>query len=623
VTAPPPQPDIPPVADADPFRRALRLAARLFGAAAAWVPSASTAPIRVHGEADTETLRTLAARAAAVGVGYVVEDAAAYPGFRAAAAGIGFAAAVPTPPGVLVVVGRTPRRVDTDEMAALADLALLAAEAVPRSSDAEFEGIFAGAPDAIMFAGPDRRLRRVNSAACRLFGYARAEMEGQPTSILYATAQEYERLGRERFSTEAGEALEPVRARWRRKDGTTFLGEIVGAPLRDADGAHLGFMGLVRDVTAEVAAAEALREQKAQLRTLIDHLPVVLFGLDREGRFTTSAGRGLDALGLRPNELTGQRVFDVYAGHDAMLADLRRGLRGEPVALTVEIEGVVFDLRTTPLLDASGRPDGLIGVATDVTARARAEEEARRARRQAEASAQTKGAFLAAMSHEIRTPLTGIIGFADVLAEVAEGEAHTYAEIIRKSGHRLLETINSVLHLARLDADEVPIRPAATDVGATVQEVADLLRPLAEQKGLAFHVEAPAVPLRTDGSALHRVATNLLGNAIKFTDEGQVAVRVREAGGGAILTVEDTGRGMDPSFLPHLFEPFRREDDRPGLPAGTGLGLTITARLVDLLGGTLSVDSAVGEGTTFTLRLPPAPADEPLTEAPVEEPLFE
>jgi PAS domain S-box-containing protein len=609
--------------------RALRLALRLLGGAAAgWVPSAPSAHLRQEGPAEAGLLRGLGERALAAGAGFVVEDTAAHPGLRALADRFRFVVAVPTPAGALVVVGTAPRPTPSGDLAALADLALLAADAAPlpaRQADAELAAIFDGAPDAVMFAGPDRRLRRVNPAAGALFGYTQAEMVGQPTAILYADPEEHERLGRERFCEDAPRALEPIRTHWRRKDGSTFLGEIVGAPLRDADGAHLGFMGLIRDVTDEVAAAEALQEREAQLRTVVEHFPIILFELDAEGYFTTSAGQGLHAVGLRPGQLVGVNVFERYAGYPDLLDGLRRGLRGEPIAITSVIEGVTFDNRTTPVFDAEGRTVGLIGVAMDVSDRARAELQAREARREAEQAAHAQGAFLAAMSHEIRTPLTGIIGFADVLAEVAEGEAHAYAEIIRKSGHRLLDTLNSVLHLARLDAHEVPARPAPTDVGTTVAEAAGLLRPLAERKGLAFRVDAPALPLHSDASLLHRIVTNLVGNAIKFTDAGHVTVTVRPEGEGATVRVEDTGRGMDPSFIPHLFEPFRREEDRPGLPSGTGLGLTITARLVELLGGSLDVASVPDEGTAFTLRLPGAApgAPEPTAAEALEEPVFE
>jgi PAS domain S-box-containing protein len=618
-----------PAPDVESACRALRLALRLLGGTAAgWVPAVPSAPLRQEGPAEAGLLRGMGERAIAAGAGFVVEDTAAHPRLRALADQFRFVAAVPTPAGALVVLGIAPRPTPSGDLAALADLALLTADAAPlpaRQADAELAAIFAGAPDAVMFAGPDRRLRRVNPAACRLFSYERDELVGQPTAVLYAEPEEHERLGRERFCLKAPERLEPVRTHWRRKDGSTFLGEIVGAPLRDTDGTHLGFMGLIRDVSEGVAAAEALQEREAQLRTMVEHFPIILFELDAEGRFTTSAGQGLHAVGLRPGQLVGVNVFEHYAAYPDLLDGLRRGLRGEAVAVTSMIEGVTFENRATPVFDADGRPVGLIGVAMDVSDRARAEARAREARRQAEQAAHAQGALLAAMSHEIRTPLTGIIGFADVLAEVAEGEAHAYAEIIRKSSHRLLDTLNSVLHLARLDAHEVTARPAPHDVGATVAEAAGLLHPLAERKGLVYRVDAAPLRLHTDASILHRIVTNLVGNAIKFTDAGHVTVTVRPEGEGAAVRVEDTGRGMDPSFIPHLFEPFRREEDRPGLPSGTGLGLTITARLVELLGGSLEVASVPDEGTAFTLRLPAfAPGrPEPAAEEVLEEPVFE
>jgi signal transduction histidine kinase len=227
---------------------------------------------------------------------------------------------------------------------------------------------------------------------------------------------------------------------------------------------------------------------------------------------------------------------------------------------------------------------------------------------EAEEMNRLQAAFLADMSHEIRTPLTSIIGFAEVLDEKATGDSRRFAQLILESSQRLLDTVNSVLDLSKLNTESVHLNPEPVDVAAEVRDTVRLFRAQAEENGLALTVDAPdTLDATLDPSALHRCCSNLVGNAIKYTEDGgSVAVRVRGADDQVVVTVEDTGVGIDPGFRDALFEPFEQsggsgvlQDER-----GTGLGLAITRRLVSLMDGTIDVESAPGEGSTFTLRVP-------------------
>jgi CheY-like chemotaxis protein/two-component sensor histidine kinase len=208
------------------------------------------------------------------------------------------------------------------------------------------------------------------------------------------------------------------------------------------------------------------------------------------------------------------------------------------------------------------------------------------------------------MSHEIRTPLTGIIGFAGVLGEEVEEEHREFAHLIKRSGRRLLETINSVLDLAQLESDGLEPSPEPLDLAEEARQAVLLLTPLAEKKGLALEFQADdTATVSADPTCLHRVFSNIVGNAIKFTEEGEVTVTVRTDGEHAHIEVQDSGVGIDPEFVPHLFNEFRQEvkkSDREG----SGLGLAITKKLVDLMDGTVSVESTKGEGSRFTVTFP-------------------
>lgn len=218
-----------------------------------------------------------------------------------------------------------------------------------------------------------------------------------------------------------------------------------------------------------------------------------------------------------------------------------------------------------------------------------------------------KDDLLANTSHELRTPLTAILGFSEILLEEATGEIRGLAESIYRGGRRLLETVNALLDMAKLQAGTLSLHPTRTDVREVAQSVVELLQPIAQQKGLYAKVWPDRLPVEAelDESALRRVLTNLVGNGLKFTSEGGVSILLDETDEEVRILVRDTGIGIDEEFLPLLFEPFEqasRGDARTY--EGTGLGLAITRHLVRLMGGRIEVQSVSGEGTTFEVALP-------------------
>lgn len=227
-------------------------------------------------------------------------------------------------------------------------------------------------------------------------------------------------------------------------------------------------------------------------------------------------------------------------------------------------------------------------------------------RDRAEEMARLKTAFLTNMTHEIRTPLSGIIGFAQVLDEELDDERKEFAILIQEAAKRLMNTINSVLDLSRLQADKESFNLQKLDTGLIIKETVKVLEPLAEKKGLPIELELQSgLIANLDRSALEAIMNNLVGNAIKFTEEGHVRIRTSEEDDQLLIAVSDTGIGISDSFLPHLFDEFRQEYmDADRLAEGSGLGLAITARIVDKLGGRIDVESELGKGSTFLVRLP-------------------
>lgn len=341
----------------------------------------------------------------------------------------------------------------------------------------------------------------------------------------------------------------------------------------------------------------------------LDLVPVGYFVLDESGRISKVNDLGADLVAETAEKLHGRYFVDLVGETDSWeflehlrsvsASDSRRMIR---VELMRSDSSVLAHLFTRPQKNEDGQVVAYhVAVVTVAAELIQAKEEAVQ-------MSQLKTAFLANMSHEIRTPLTGIIGFATVLAKELPDEQREFAELIKESGRRLLEMLNSVLDLAKLESNQMSLETRPIRLAGEIRKVVDLLTSMAADKNLTLDVQIEDegdTTFLTDRAALNRILHNLIGNAIKFTDEGGVTVRIWTDESHLGFDVSDTGIGIDADFLPRLFEEFSQESsgtDRSH--SGTGLGLAITKRLVDLLNGEISVESRKDEGTTFKVEFP-------------------
>jgi PAS domain S-box-containing protein len=399
--------------------------------------------------------------------------------------------------------------------------------------------------------------------------------------------------------------------------------------------------GLARAFNRMTEQLRALYESlEERLRTVVSNAPIVLYALDKEGRFTLSEGKGLAALQVEPGQIIGVSVFEVYREVPQIAENVRRALAGEAFSTTVEVRDLVFESWYAPLYDQNGEINGVIGVATDITERKRVEMELQKAKEAAEAANRAKSQFLANMSHELRTPLNAIIGYSEMLREEAEEQGRREFVLdlqkISMAGKHLLALIRDILDLSKIEAGKMSLYLETFDVATLVQEVATTVRPLVEQNGNKLIVECTHSlgPMRSDLIKVRQMLLNLLSNAAKFTDQGTITLTVErmKAEGGTpsrgqvmredgneidsfilhpsreafiLFRVSDTGIGMTSEQIQRLFQAFSQADASTTRKyGGTGLGLAISYRFCQILGGNISVDSELGQGSTFTIRLP-------------------
>ena len=365
-------------------------------------------------------------------------------------------------------------------------------------------------------------------------------------------------------------------------------------------------------------AYEALQTSESRSRAFIEHATDIIGLIDQDGRILYLSPSVEDVMGYQAEDLTGKSVFEYVHSDDqaALQFGLRQGASNPGATLTAEVRWRHQDgswrylsYRGRSLLDHPGIESILIN-ARDITETKQFEQELMAAKDKAEEMVQLKNTFLANMSHEIRTPLTGILGYAQVLGEEVSEEQRELVDTIRASGQRLMNTLNSVLDLAQLEARSIALDRAVLDVAREAAEAVQLLKPLARE-AVILEAIAPPEPVYVDldPHCLHRIFNNLVGNAIKFTERGRINVEIDGDEASVYLRVRDTGVGISKEFLPHIFDEFKQEST--GISRsheGNGLGLSITKQLTELMDGTIVVESIKGLGSIFTITFPRAPA---------------
>ncbi len=412
-----------------------------------------------------------------------------------------------------------------------------------------------------------------------------------------------------------------------RKDGTRLPAVVSVTALRDAQDAIIGYLLIGTDNTARKLVEEeqrksdqSLRDQQFYTRSLIESNIDALITTDPSG-IITDVNKQMEALtGSTRDELIGAPFKDCFTDPARAEAGIKRVLSEKSVTdyeLTARARDgkqTVVSYNATTFYDRNRTLKGVFAAARDVTERKRVEVELQQAKAAAESASRTKSDFLASMSHEIRTPMNAIMGIADLLAKTAlTPEQDKFVQIFRRSGDNLLNLINDILDLSKVEASQLHLERTGFSLSDHLEKVIEMVAPRAHEKGLALVCDiAPGVSneLIGDPTRLRQVLLNLLGNAIKFTEAGEVKLKVEPDLDSSVPTamrfsVSDTGIGIADEKLAQVFERFTQADSSTTRRfGGSGLGLTISKRLVELMGGRIWVRSQVDKGSLFAFAVP-------------------
>ncbi len=396
------------------------------------------------------------------------------------------------------------------------------------------------------------------------------------------------------------------------------------------------FSDITEQQTALRERKRAEAEVKAQqtfLRQIIDVVPNIIFVKDPEGRILLVNQAGANMYGVPVESMIGKRETDFNPNFtveqlEEFLAVNRKVMQTRRPNLelsqsVVAVTGKKYWYQTVinPLIDVDGQVTGIVGATTDITALKRVEQDLQQAKEAAEAANKAKSIFLANMSHELRTPLNVILGFVQVMQRDAllAPEQRENLRIIHRSSDHLLSLINDVLDLSKIEAGHMALDESSVNLIELLRSLSQMLRQRAEAKGLQLNLHlASNLPQHVllDVNKLRQILINLLGNAIKFTEQGEVTLQVRAIDYRAdqalaapsqlslCFEVTDTGVGIHPTELETIFNAFVQTEAGKISPDGTGLGLTISRKFVQVMGGEITVRSSLGQGSTFTFILP-------------------
>lgn len=504
--------------------------------------------------------------------------------------------------------------------------------------------VVASSTDAIISFSMDQTIRSWNAGAERIYGHSAQQAIGQPLALLAPDRpQEYAEI-MEKLRT--GTPVPNFEAEQRQRDGTVVHLALSVSPIRDARGEVIGGTAIVRDITQQKAAAEALRSSEERFRLVVENATeYAIFSTDLARRVTIWNSGAQRLLGYSESEVLGQPADIVFTDEDRMAGApqremetaLREGRAGDD-RMHQRKDGSRFWASGTVMLmrDARGQAIGFVKILRDQTqARAtqqalersqaelmRALDENEKARAELQAADAAKDQFLAVLSHELRNPLASIDSAAALLLTpgLPNRDGDDAAKVVKRQAVAMKNLLDDLLDVSRLKLGRLVLQREDVTLGSVVDGALETTRPMLEAAGHRLEIDLPPYPivLHADALRLGQVIANLLGNAIKYTHPGgRIELKAKLEGSDAVITLSDNGMGMDPGQISRMFEMFAQAQPVADRSHGLGIGLALVKSLVEMHGGRIEASSAgPGQGSEFRVTLPGARRGTPAAPAP-------
>lgn len=490
-----------------------------------------------------------------------------------------------------------------------------------KQSETRYRSLVVNSPLGIIYIAPNGKILEANRRAVEILDFESISDMKKVNIKKYQLLQKTKYISHFETSKQLN-TLQVNQMKYYKRDGSKFYLKYSFTPIENENGEIAGVLSNLEDITHRRQGEIALRESEKKFREFAELLPEIVYELDIEGKLTFVNKRAYQIFGYTEEELKkGLYVIDMVTVNDRKRAmkNMKLLFSGQKVRqgneyTVVSKDGEKFHvLLYNSVIKKENKITGARGVMVNISHRKRMETELIQAKVKAIEANKAKSRFLTNISHEIRTPLNAIIGFAEILLEqIPDGsDFQNYVDAIQKSGNSLLQLINEILDLSKIEAGRMDINYEAIDPTDILHEVKQIFNIKTSEKGLQLITivkNAPKQAVLMDDLKVRQILFNLIDNAIKFTSEGSITLclnsKETEHGIDLIFSVKDTGTGIPQTQIDAIFEPFKqKEGQNKRKYGGTGLGLSISKRLAKMMNGTIDVSSTVGKGSEFVLRL--------------------
>ncbi len=482
-----------------------------------------------------------------------------------------------------------------------------------RYRNAEVAAILRSIPDALIFADRKRQIVEVNPAFTKLFGYKPSEVIGQNTSILYSSQEDYQEQGRKHYNLNTKEQLLPYETTYCRQDGSCLVCETVGCKVEDDQGKHLGFLGIVRDITIRKQAELALKESEERLRLFIANAPIAIAMFDAQMRYLVTSKNWLAQYNLNGEDVVGRSHYEVFPNIPQRWKDIHQSCLAGAIEKCDEDSFVRADGSTDwlrweihPWCQTQGEIGGIIMFTEVITERINSRHKLQQINQELLNSNKELEQFAYVASHDLREPLRKIQSYVELLNERYQGQldekADKYITSLVKGTTRMQNLISDLLTYSRVHRTELCREP--TDLNSILEQVIDDLG-VAIADSSAQISASPLPTVSVHPGQITQVLQNLLANAIKFqgNEIPVIEIKAQQEGNEWLIAITDNGVGIKSRYTEQVFEIFQRLHSRSKYE-GTGIGLAICKKIIQRHGGKIWLESEPGQGTTFYFTLP-------------------